>query len=115
MFTADSPFALVCVCLCSMAFIGVSCRAKEVELPFETIERRDISPPFGRYTEGNPKVTIIDSAEDIGLIEGEVTPELVEKLQQLDYGQYVALVVFQGSVAEILSPDSEGHQGYPSR
>lgn len=81
-------------------------RIGEQEIPFETVERvTDIvvfprgmnqSYPFSLYLGKEPKLVIITETGGISALENNVSPISQERLNNLDFGQYLAVAVFQG-------------------
>lgn len=70
---------------------------QETDLPFETIERAD-TPGTGQNYEGKePKLVIIAEAEEIGTLENMVSTTAQTQVHSLNFGQYLAIAVFQGS------------------
>jgi hypothetical protein len=73
-----------------------ACQPGETALSFDTIEQRDASYT-GKLMEGpNPVIFVVASADRAVKLEGLITAEAQAKLQNLDYGKYVAVAVFQG-------------------
>lgn len=70
--------------------------ASEVDLPFETIERRD-TPGTGRnYERKEPKLVIIAEEVEIDALGGTISPKAVAELHNLDFSKFFVASVFQG-------------------
>ncbi len=69
-----------------------ACGPKETELPFETIERSD----YGDYPIREPRLILITAPQEIDQVEGLITQEALDRLAELDFGQYFAIAVFRG-------------------
>jgi hypothetical protein len=72
-----------------------SCGPKEIELTFETIERSDL----GSYSIREPCLILITAPQEIDQVEGLITQEALDRLAELDFGQYFAIAVFRGRQA----------------
>ncbi len=80
-----------------VALAGLSaCQPKEVDLPFETIERRDASGTGQVYKDKSPGLIVIATPEEAAILDALVTPEAQVQLQRLDYDAYFVIAVFQG-------------------
>jgi len=69
-----------------------ACGPREIELPFETIERSD----YGDYSIREPRLILITAPQEIDQVEGLITQEALDRLAELDFGQYFAIAVFRG-------------------
>lgn len=67
-----------------------------VELPFETVERTEISGTGDDYPGKTPTLIVITRAEDITSLGNTISPSAQEELRKLDYNNYFVIVVFQG-------------------
>jgi len=72
-----------------------ACGPREIELPFETIERID----YGDYSIREPRLILITTPQEIDQVEGLITQEALDRLAELDLGQYFAIAVFRGTQA----------------
>jgi len=76
-----------------LTLAGLSaCQPKEINLPFETIERQELSS----YRDKEPVLMVIAKPEEIASLDALVTREILSRLQTLDYDAYLVVVVFQG-------------------
>ena len=66
---------------------------QEEELPFETIEQTDYSP---KYEDREPGLVIIASTDEANQLDGWVSPDALEQLREMGYGNYFAVVAFLG-------------------
>ena len=79
-----------------LALAGLTaCGPGETELPFETIERSDL----GDYSVREPRLILITAPQEIDQVEGLITREALDRLVELDFGQYFAIAVFRGTQA----------------
>lgn len=69
-----------------------ACQPKEINLPFETIERQELSG----YRDKEPALMVITKPEEIIRLDTLVSREIQLQLQALDYDAYLVAVVFQG-------------------
>jgi hypothetical protein len=67
-----------------------------VELAFETIERADVPGTGGEYQGEDPRMIIINSAEQIDALGETISLSAQDELRKLDFNQYFAIAVFQG-------------------
>ena len=67
-----------------------------VEIPFETVERTDISGTGDDYPGKTPNLIVITGAEDVIALGNTISPSAQDELSKLDYNIYFVLVVFQG-------------------
>ncbi len=98
MFTKTSPhkykilYTLLLTMLSSVVLLS-ACGPREIELPFETIERSNYSP---RYEKKKPGLMIIATEDEINQLIGFVTPKAISRLQEIDYNKYFVVVAFLG-------------------
>jgi len=85
------PFLLLVVVI---SLVGCG-RTKEMEIPFQTIDRGMGAGRRERYESQEPELVIIASLQDTALFEDDV-PRLAQKLKDIDYGQLYVVAVFQG-------------------
>jgi hypothetical protein len=79
---------------------------KEVELPFETIERAD-SPGGGEYYEDkDPRLVIIAKAAELDTLGNTVSSDAQTQLRNLDFDRCFAIAVFQGWRPTLPTPRS---------
>jgi hypothetical protein len=79
---------------------------KEIDLPFETIERADLAGT-GEYYEGKePKLLVITEAAEIDTLGKTVSLNAQAQLRNLDLDQYFAIAVFQGWGPDLPPPPS---------
>ncbi len=77
--------------------LGLSaCQPKEVDLLFETIERRDASGTGQVYQDRQPGLIVIATPEEAASLGALVTSESQAQLQNLNYNTYFAIAIFQG-------------------
>lgn len=84
--------------LTAVATVAVmsGCSGKEINLPFETIERAD-SPGTGQNYEGKePELVIITETAKINSLGNAISVNAQAQVRNLDFGQYLAIAVFQG-------------------
>ncbi len=79
------------LCLLIVLMLG-ACQPKETDLPFETIERQEISG----YQDKKPGLVIIAKQTEVTSLDALVTREILLRLQTLDYDTYLVVGVFQG-------------------
>ena len=80
----------------STALLITSCKPKEIDLTFETIEQKEWAGTGQSYEAREPGSIVISSLQDIANLDKLVTDEAMTQLQELDYDNYFVLVVFQG-------------------
>jgi hypothetical protein len=68
----------------------------EVELSFETIEIAEIPGTGYEYQGKEPSLVIVADKGGIDLLGKNVSTESLAKLENLDFGKFFAIVVFQG-------------------
>jgi len=86
----------------SVTTILGGCRGKkEVVLPFETIERADIPGTGEEYEGEEPKLAIIADATELDTLGNTVSLDAQAQLQDLDFDQYFAIVVFEGQHSDM--------------
>lgn len=73
-----------------------ACQPKEVDLPFETVERRDASGTGQIYQDKQPGLIVIATPEEAASLGALVTSEAQAQLQNLNYNTYFAIAIFQG-------------------
>lgn len=77
--------------------LGLSaCQPKEVDLLFETIERRDASGTGQVYQDRQPGLLVITTPEEAASLGALVTSEAQAQLQSLNYNAHFAIAIFQG-------------------
>jgi len=69
-----------------------ACQMKETELPFETIERQEIS----NYQNKEPGLVVITKQAEVNNLDDWVVQEVRSRLQTIDYNAYIVIAVFQG-------------------
>jgi hypothetical protein len=72
-----------------------TCGPREIELPFATIERSDL----GDYSIREPRLILVTAPQEIDQLEGLIAQEALDRLAELDFEQYFAVVVFRGTQA----------------
>lgn len=81
-------------------FLGLSAcqpkEVKEVDLLFETVERRDASGTGQVYQDRQPSLMVITTPEEAASLGALVTPKAQAQLQNLNYSTYFAIAIFQG-------------------
>ena len=76
-----------------LTLTGLSaCQPKEINLPFETIERQELSG----YRDKEPALIVIAKPEEIASLDALVSHEIQSRLQTLDYDAQLVVVIFQG-------------------
>jgi len=65
---------------------------KESELPFETLERQEIS----NYQNKEPGLVVITKQTEVNNLDDWVVQEVRSRLQTIDYNAYIVIAVFQG-------------------
>jgi hypothetical protein len=65
---------------------------KEAELPFETLERQEIS----NYQNKEPSLVVITKPTEVNNLDDWVVQEVRTRLQTTDYNAYIVIAVFQG-------------------
>ena len=90
-----SQYMLFLCILVTLAGLS-ACQPKEVDLPFETIERRDASGTGQVYKDKSPGLIVIATPEEAANLDALVTPEVQVQLQSLEYDAYFVIAVFQG-------------------
>jgi hypothetical protein len=75
-----------------MVLILVACHPKELDLPFETIERQEMSG----YQDKKPGLVVIAQQTEEASLEALVTKEIQARLQDTNYKACVVIGVFQG-------------------
>lgn len=74
--------------------LGITtCKPKEGEMPFETIEQGDYSEGYDSL---KPQMVFVISQQQADLLEGLISQEALEKLAKLDFQQSFAIAVFRG-------------------
>lgn len=77
--------------------LGLSaCQPKEIDLLFETVERRDASGTGQVYQDRQPGLMVITTPEEAASLVALVTSEAQARLQSLNYNAYFAVAIFQG-------------------
>jgi len=95
---------LVTVSVATM--LGGCQKEKEVDLPFETIERADLAGT-GEYYEGEePKLFVITEAAEIDALGNTISFDAQAQLRNLDFDRYFAVAVFQGGQPDLPPPPS---------
>ena len=90
--------------LAVLAVVLVSCKPKEIELPFETIERRETAGTGKIGQEKEPGLMIIATPEDLAQTDKLFTKNAQAQLNELDFDAYFAIAAFLGW-------QSGGHEG----
>lgn len=72
---------------------------KEIQLPFDTIERNDNLSAEEGYSGQEPRVIFITTRQAIDRLKGLVTQETIDRLAELNFQQYFVLAVFRGRQA----------------
>lgn len=72
----------------------VACNPQETELPFETIERYDLSQYIGP-----PRVILITTRPETDRLKGLVSQQALDQLAALDFQQFFAIALFRGRQA----------------
>jgi hypothetical protein len=71
-------------------------RMRTQELPFETIEIAELPGTGHEYQGKEPSLVIVTRKGGINLLGNTVSTNSQSKLDDLDFGEYFALVVYQG-------------------
>jgi hypothetical protein len=66
-------------------------------LPFVTLDRREYTGTGERYSERDPALVVVTSGEEAGHLDTLVGPGGERALEVLDYSDFFAIAVFQGS------------------
>ncbi len=78
-------------------FLGLSAcqpkEVKEVDLLFETVERRDASGAGQVYQDRQPSLMVITTPEEAASLGSLVTSEAQAQLQSLNYNAYFAIAI----------------------
>ena len=82
----------------------ISCWPQEVDLPFETIERADLSGTGEYYEDKDPRLIIIANVAELDTLGNTVSSDAQLQLQDLDFDRYFAVGVFQGWRPSLPSP-----------
>ncbi|MBN2003154.1 MAG: protease complex subunit PrcB family protein [Anaerolineae bacterium] len=73
-----------------------ACTPKEINLSFETIEKKSGLSTSGGYDSGEPFLVVIAQLDEVSDLDGWITEDARLQLQTLDYGTYFVVGVFQG-------------------
>ena len=79
---------------------------KEIDLPFETIERADLAGTGEYYMGKEPKLLVITKAAEIDTLGNTVSFNAQAQLRNLDFDQYFAIAVFQRWRPDLPPPPS---------
>lgn len=88
-----------------LAFTNAHPFPPKVELPFKTIERNEYGVR-AFYDSQEPQVAVVSQPTDIEALRKTVSVEVQAKLQELDFENEYATVVFQGVTGAVFSPMS---------
>jgi hypothetical protein len=85
------------IVLLFVAIAGLNaCKPKEVELPFETIERQSTAGTGIVYETQEPGLIVIIDSKGIDQLDGLVTSDAVRQLEEIDYKTHFAVIAFLG-------------------
>ncbi len=73
-----------------------SCGSKEVELPFETIERNDSHSAEEGYVGLEPCAVLVTNQDDVERLEGLISQVALDQLAGLNFEQYFVVAVLRG-------------------
>ena len=90
--------------LAVLAVVLVSCKPKEIELPFETIERRQGAGTGELWEAREPGLMVIATSEDLAQIDGLFTEDAQAQLCEVDFNACFAVAAFLGW-------QGSGHEG----
>lgn len=85
----ERNFSILCV---FMVLILGACQPKRANLPFETIERQEMSG----YQDKKPGLVIVAQQTEGAGLDALVEKEIRARLQAINYNAYVVVAVFQG-------------------
>lgn len=91
-----SPVSLIILILTSVLLLW-GCNLQGGELFFETVEHEYSTIGRESLRVYKPRLVVITKSEDIQALEDLIYPDTLELLEGLDYREYFAITVFQGS------------------
>jgi len=90
--------------LAGLAVVLTACKPKEIELPFETIERLDTSVTGEIWEAREPGLMVIATLEDLAQIDDLFTKDAQAQLREMDSDIHFAVAAFLGW-------QGSGHEG----
>lgn len=95
----------ILIVLLFLTIVGINaCKPQEVELPFDTIEQQSTAGYTVLFEDIQPALKIITNPKDVTLLDGLITAEAQQQLQEMDYNTHFAVITFLGQ-------QSTSHEG----